>query len=342
MKVIYSMRLATVERVVAKTSIDNAENIELVTVLGWQCVTKKGEFQIGDMGVYIPIDTTVDTNMECFAFLQDNKKPNARARIRTARIRGVFSQGLFLPLQKVGLHDVEEGLDVTDMLGVLKYEKEAEPEFRGRNDTIGEFPKHLIAITDEYNLQTKHLCLREFEGLETYITLKMDGSSMTIIKEGDGITVCSRRFIINDSTVMSQYVKSREIHTRMMAYGKNLAIQGEFCGPKVNGNRMRLKEYRFFVFTVKDLDNHRLLGLNETQVVCKDLGLEMVPVLETFHYSDAWSLDKFREYANNVYYDVPGVKVHAEGIVIRPVVPVYSPYLGKSLSFKVINQFYRD
>ena len=36
----------------------------------------------------------------------------------------------------------------------------------------------------------------------------------------------------------------------MENYGKSLAIQGEFCGPKVNGNAMGLKSYEFYVFTV--------------------------------------------------------------------------------------------
>lgn len=35
----------------------NADKLDLVSVKGWQCVAQKGEYQIGDSVVYIPIDS---------------------------------------------------------------------------------------------------------------------------------------------------------------------------------------------------------------------------------------------------------------------------------------------
>ena len=37
----------------------NADRLELATVLGWQMIIPKGQYQVGSKIVYIPIDTIV-------------------------------------------------------------------------------------------------------------------------------------------------------------------------------------------------------------------------------------------------------------------------------------------
>ena len=39
-------KLAHVERVVSVESIQNADNLELVTILGWKCIVKKDEVKV--------------------------------------------------------------------------------------------------------------------------------------------------------------------------------------------------------------------------------------------------------------------------------------------------------
>ena len=50
---------ASVQRVLNVQSIEGADLIEVVTVLGWQVVTKKGEYKEGDLSSYIQIYTVV-------------------------------------------------------------------------------------------------------------------------------------------------------------------------------------------------------------------------------------------------------------------------------------------
>ena len=49
-------KLAHIEQILWKRPIEGADRIELVGVLGWQCIAKKDEFNVGDYCVYIEID----------------------------------------------------------------------------------------------------------------------------------------------------------------------------------------------------------------------------------------------------------------------------------------------
>lgn len=84
--------LASIQKIIDIKPIENADAIEKAYVLGWQVVVKKGEFKVGDLVVYIQIDTIVPDKPE-FAFLAKDK-----FRIRTKKFRGALSQGLCLPL----------------------------------------------------------------------------------------------------------------------------------------------------------------------------------------------------------------------------------------------------
>lgn len=119
-------KLAHVERIEWIKPIDGADAIELAGILGWQVViAKKDNFQVGDMALYIEIDSVVPDKPE-FEFLKDRK-----FRIRTIKLRGQLSQGLILPVDY--LKDNNKfwakgigffgniGDDCTEALGITKY-----------------------------------------------------------------------------------------------------------------------------------------------------------------------------------------------------------------------------
>jgi len=45
-------KLAHIELIEEINPIPNADAIEVVSVLGWRCVAKKGEFSVGDKVIY--------------------------------------------------------------------------------------------------------------------------------------------------------------------------------------------------------------------------------------------------------------------------------------------------
>ena len=105
--------LAHIEKVTNIRPIPNADRIEQVSVLGWNLVTKKGEFADGDLCVYIEIDSRVPSDMECFKFLEDRNY-----KVKTIKLRKVISQGLALPISILPEGNYGIGQDVTDILKI--------------------------------------------------------------------------------------------------------------------------------------------------------------------------------------------------------------------------------
>ncbi|WP_020469469.1 hypothetical protein [Zavarzinella formosa] len=120
-------KLASIQTVNAIEPIPNADVIEKVRVLGWWTVAKKGDHKPGDKLAYCEIDSLLPERPE-FEFLRPSSfKPvqtdPAGFRIKTIKLRGQVSQGICFPLSILPPGtEVEEGTDVTDVLGVRKWE----------------------------------------------------------------------------------------------------------------------------------------------------------------------------------------------------------------------------
>lgn len=327
--------LASIQKVVSVSKIENADNLEKVKVLGWNVVAKKGEFEPGDYCFYIEIDSIVPPRPE-FEFLR-----NKDFRIKTIRLRGETSQGIVFPISTFLLTadiPLAEGVDVTEILGVTKYEKPIPPAMRGvmRGNFPGFVPK-----TDETRIQSVPDVLCELKNVVCYSTVKMDGTSATyIIKDGD-FQVCSRNisFKLTDENKGNIYIelgKKYDLENKMKALGRNIAIQGEVCGPGIQKNRMNLPEIDLFVFNVYDIDNARYVDLGEMGDIVNGLELKSVPLVECFVF-DFKTVDDILKYAEGNY---KGTNNRREGIVIRPIQEMHSRALKGRMSFKAVNNQY--
>src|SRR5436190_15098726 len=151
-------KLASTQTVNAAEPIPNADAIERIRVLGWWVVVKKGEFRPGDKVVYCEIDCLLPERPE-FEFLRPSSFKPARTdpdtgtalpagfRIKTIKLRGQVSQGICFPLSILPPGTpTDEGADVTDALGVRKWEPPAPAGMGGR--VKGGFPGFLPK-TDE-------------------------------------------------------------------------------------------------------------------------------------------------------------------------------------------------
>jgi RNA ligase (TIGR02306 family) len=350
-------KLATIEKIHSIQPHFNADALEVAKIKEWPVVVKKSEYKDGQLVVFIQIDSIVPFTNPYFAFLEKQKY-----RIWNAKFRGAPSQGLVCPLSilpgiiSMGrvlnvdtfsynnggevLKFCQIGDDVTELLGITKYEKGLDALIAG--DAKGGFPTHLISITDELNLLNYPEVLNELRGEECYLSIKADGSSMTIIYENGEVRVCSRRLEQKEGTGFWKLAEKYDLPRKLKELGKNIAIQAEACGGKIQGNPLGLAEQKMFVFNVKEHDTGKWYGWEDIEQTCNLFNIPTVQlVCKPFVFDETWTVARLQELANKVTYTSATGQVNiGEGIVLRPTTPKYSPILGKSLSVKIINQDY--
>ena len=327
--------LVTIQQLKNITSIAESDFIELAHVMGWQCVVKKGEFNPGDYGIYFEIDSFLPVD-ERYEFLRKTSYKNNRFmgegfRIKTMRFRGELSQGLFLPLSNFPeCAGMSLGDDVTELLNVRKWEV---PEVVGAgSDTRKGDKPYSIPTTDETRIQSKERYLEQLNGSAYYITTKMDGTSCTIYHKDGDCGVCGRNYnyVDDEKSAMWQYAHKHNIHDKMRELGRNIAVQGEFCGEGIQKNRLKLLEPELYVFDVVDLDTLQYLPLEEIIEITDKLGLKRVPLEEegeAFNYTLAEMLVKAQgKYSSGS---------NKEGIVVRSKQNIGR--FNSRISFKVIN-----
>lgn len=106
----------------------NADRLEVALIGGYRSIIMKGQFRPGDLAVYIPEQAVVPEEMLKEMGLEGKLAGHEKNRVRAIRLRGVVSQGLLYPAND----DWNEGDDVTEILGVTKYESPISQEMSGK------------------------------------------------------------------------------------------------------------------------------------------------------------------------------------------------------------------
>jgi len=301
-------KLASVQRIINIEPIPNADAIVKATVLGWQVVIRKDEFNINNLCVYIEIDSVLPERAE-FEFIRSK-----HSRIRTVKMRGQISQGICFPLSILPSEIIAtEGLDVTEVLGIVKYEPPIPASMAGV--IKGPFPA-FIPKTDETRVQVLQELLDEHKGRLCYITEKLDGASVTYFVRDGVFGVCSRNLELmeNSSNTYWRVANTLNIESKLKSLGSNVAIQGELVGPNIQGNKLNLREQALFVFNVFWIDNYRYATYSEMVEVLNKIGLTPVPLITNTYVLDN-DIQRILRMAN-----IPSTvnsNVMAEGIVIR-------------------------
>lgn len=177
--------LAHVEKILAVEPIPNADAIEVVQVLGWNVVVKKGEFKEGDMCVFFEIDSFLNSKDSRYATFEErfiNWDGKRGMRLKTIKLRGQISQGLVLSISQFPeIKNPTEGLDVTELLKIEKWEAAEERASNGAGRTQGSgksFPS-FIQKTDQTRVQSVMPMLPRMLEEDFEATIKLDGSSTT-------------------------------------------------------------------------------------------------------------------------------------------------------------------
>ena len=118
-------KLASIQQVTNIRPIEGKDRIVQCNVLGWNLIIKKDEFDEGDRCVFCEPDSVLPEKPE-FEFLRPKK-----FRIKTMKMSGVLSQGICFPLTMLPAREkpYEIGEDVTDLMGITKWEPQEDEEW---------------------------------------------------------------------------------------------------------------------------------------------------------------------------------------------------------------------
>lgn len=328
--------IATIETIHSFKEHPNADSLELAMVRGFQVVVKKNQYNNGDQIVFVWPDTICKPN-NWNRFL-DKENTNKPIKIKSCKLRGQYSTGVVLPLNVLeGCHfNKSNGEDVSLILGVEKYIKDDGSASKNNGESKGDFPTQYISKTDETLAQSEPSVIEEFKDEEIYVSLKIDGQSLTFIRDNNDIHVCSRNLSIKDGdNKFWNTVRSYGLIDKTK--GLNIAIQGEQYGPGIQKNPVMTDKISFAIFTIKDIDSGEYYSLDEMIHFCTDRKLPLVPIID--RHDNIKTFDEYQKLADTQRYKS---NKPAEGIVIRPVLPKYSNCLRRMLSVKFINRNYKD
>jgi RNA ligase (TIGR02306 family) len=335
-------KLASIRRISDILPIEGADAIELAIVDGWKVVVAKNVgHQIGNKVVYCEIDSFLPIEPE-FEFLRKTsfKKMGEVEgfRLKTIKLRGQISQGLILPLQDaievmkrneshIDSELIDVGLDVTELLGIQKYEPPIPAELAGK--VKGLFPSFLRK-TDEERIQNLKTEYEEWKasGKTFYVTEKLDGSSATFYIKDDVFGVCSRNLELleTEGNTFWKVARGLDLENKMREFGGDFSLQGELIGEGIQGNPYKLKEQTVKFFNAFSINKDAYLPLGVFKFLLNHLGLESVPILDE-NFTLPQSVDELLHYADTK--SVLNSQFDREGVVIRSI--------DRSISFKVIS-----
>ena len=334
-----SRKLASVQKIKAIKPIEGADKIEIVQVLNWDCVAKKGEYQVGDTVIYFEIDSLLPDipMLEWLKGSSWSQKLN-KYKISTHKFRGQISQGLVMPIKDlkelynqindnngiaypIDIMAPTEGADLTEILNVEKYEPPVS------NGSLGDLIHHewYIPKTDEERIQ---VCAADVlptymnsEQGDWYSSIKLDGTSCTAGLFDDAFLIGGRNQFYKDenmyTTTVNKYFKNgakEKFENYKAINGVYVAFQGELCGPGIQGNKLGLKEKEWFIFNAfvsKTGKNGSYVKCDLLYMLklCEEFGLKHVPLIDAedkFKFDPVETVDntveKLLKYVDDIKY----------------------------------------
>ena len=326
--------------------IEGADNIELAIVNGWHAITKKGQHNVDEQVIIATTDAVIPLSISdelgVTGYLRKGQ------RVRTVKLRGVYSECLIMPLDLLAFIDnINDGDDMMEMLGVIKYEppvKMVEMSVGGRKFKYHQNPNfHVyykfpnlknvpelfteedrVSITRKLHgtnarygiVRKKNLSLwdrvRKFFG-NKWVEFEYVYGSHNVEKGSD-----SQGFYSTDvwRTIADEYKIKEKLWEYVKEYfipqhfGSGIVIYGEIYGHGIQKNYdYGLKDIKFAGFDI-EIDGKYQTFSNE-QGIFDTLDLPKVELL----YSGLWDKTVQDGFVFNNF--IEGTKVPHEGIVVK-------------------------
>ena len=327
-------------------AIEGADNIELVIAGGWNAITKKGEFKEGSLTIIATTDAVIPEKLSEKMGVANYLRKGTR--VRTVKLRGVYSECLIIPVIYIKASSILEGKDLMDELGITKYEPPV------KQIQLASGRKIKWRDNQNFHIYYKFPNLKNVDGMFTpedfvQITRKIHGTNARygIVKKGTltfwdkvkkflriadewidyeyiyGSHNCekgsdSQGFYSEDvwRTVAEKYL-IKEILWSLVKHlgadyiGEGVILYGEIYGAGIQKNyTYGLEDIQFAGFDVKA--NGEYFSVDMAQLLISvDLGLPHVEIL----YEGHWNQEVQDKFTFNNF--IEGTKVPHEGIVIK-------------------------
>jgi RNA ligase (TIGR02306 family) len=325
--------------------IEGADKIELVVVGGWNCIAQKGEQKVGDLAIIATTDAvipqTLSDEMGVTTYLRKG------GRVRTVKLRGVYSECLIIPNKYSG-GKIKEGEDLMAEFGIYKYEppvkmvqlaggKKIRYQDNPNFHVYYKFP-NLKNVPDMFTEEDTVEITRKIHGTNARygIVKKLKLSAWISIKKffGFGNKWDEYEFIVGshnvekgsdsngfyDTNVWYEIEKKYDIKKKLWDYvklwddveiGDGITLYGEIYGAGIQkGYDYGLKDIEFVGFDVKE--NGDYLDVINARLLVRDI--LKLPYVEVLHYGN-WSQEVQDKFVFNNF--IAGTKVPEEGIVIK-------------------------
>lgn len=336
----------TVERI-AIASHPQADRLELAQVGDYQAIVLKGQFHTGDLIAYIPEQAIVPDCILQKLGLWDNATNKGKLagskgnRVKSVKIRGILSQGLVYPT----LPGWQEGADVTELLGITKWEPPVPTHLSGEVYSAG------TDRTLKYDVENfKKFPQLLVEGEEVVFTEKIHGTfalyglvPKRMQHPEHGRLVISSKGLAarglamkpdaeaNKANLYVRVARHLDIENRIsLAFDPQLKgednlmpvfvlgeVFGKGCQDLVYGANTSVDNeigFRIFDVYVGLPGQGHYLDSGELDAACVRLELDRVPVL----YRGPFSKEVMLKYTDG-YETVSGKELHIrEGVVVRP------------------------
>jgi RNA ligase (TIGR02306 family) len=325
-------------------TLPNSDFLEITTVMNeYPVILRKGSYKEGDLVSFIGYDSVVPDS-EMFNFLAPPPKKDKNGNItepsppvgqvkeryrtiKAKKIRGVYSEGLIVDAPT----GFQEGDSVIEYFGLTKriYEEELPEAEKGSNEN--EVSPRTFSLS-KYDLEglAKYGYVFE-EGEPVFIHEKCEGENCSITYYEDKLWVKSRNYFKREADDSHWW----EVPHRLDLVNKlnqfpGLTFYGELYGNVkhfiydcfVVDNKIQRK---FRVFDIWEIAKNRFLDWEKVEEICKQVGLETVPLL----YHGPWKTDRsLHELAEGKSTIGTCVK---EGWVMRSEKESIHPKLGRKI-----------
>lgn len=293
--------------------VPKSDALDITTVFETPCIVRRGQLKVGDLAVYIPVESVVPMDRPQFQGL-GIKTDKPTLRVKAVRLRGTYSEGLLVPIPEVAFDKggfLNEGRDMSEAWGITKYE---EPELPiSVNGKVTQQARDL-PWAPKYNVESilkNRDSIPEGEGVQ--VTEKIHGCNGRFVWDGNELHVGSHnvwkkpmylaknpksrlsrwwlafqlfvnRFIVdafklelNNDDVWWNTAKALNLKNKLQKHPM-MVFYGEVFG-KVQDLQYGVEGTSFRVFDIYNANTKEWERPNTVETLCAELGIEHVPVL---------------------------------------------------------------